>query len=106
MHKLRMFLGAALLLLAMLPAANGQSVTGEISGTVVDPAGAVVPGAAVQLTHDLSQTIHKFTTESTGTFFFTGLVPGAYSLRVVQSGFKAYDQKGITIAAQERVDLP
>ncbi|MGO9255911.1 MAG: carboxypeptidase-like regulatory domain-containing protein, partial [Bryobacteraceae bacterium] len=105
MHKLRMFLGAALLLLAMLPAANGQSVTGEISGTVVDPAGAVVPGAAVQLTHDLSQTIHKFTTESTGTFFFTGLVPGAYSLRVVQSGFKAYDQKGITIAAQERVDL-
>ncbi len=105
MNRLRAFAGVLFLLLAALPAANGQSVTGQISGIVVDPAGAVVPGATVQLTHDLSQTAHKFTTETTGTFVFTGLVPGTYSLRVTQSGFKTYDQKGITVAAQERVDL-
>src|SRR5262245_50759149 len=53
-------------LLATLPAVYGQSVTGQISGTVVDPAGAIVPGAVVQLTHDLSQQVRKFTTESSG----------------------------------------
>ena len=96
---------ALILLLAATPVANAQSVTGQISGIVTDPAGAVVPGATVQLTHDLSQTIRRFTTESAGEFVFTGLVPGTYSLRVTQSGFKTYDQKAITVAAQERVDL-
>jgi hypothetical protein len=104
-NKLRLFGVSLFLLLALLPAANGQSVTGQISGVVVDPAGAVVPGAVVQLTHDVSQTVHKFTTETTGAFIFTGLVPGAYSLRAMQPGFKTYELKGITVAAQERVDL-
>ena len=80
-------------LLAALPAVYGQSVTGQISGVVVDPAGAVVPGADVQLIHDLSQTIRKFTTESNGSFFFTGLVPGTYSLKVARAGFKGYDRR-------------
>ena len=105
MHRLRTSLGVVILLLAVLPAANGQSVTGQVSGTVVDPTEAVVLGATVQLTHDLSKTVHSFTTEATGTFVFTGLVPGTYSLRVTQKGFKTYDQQGVTIAAQERVDL-
>jgi hypothetical protein len=104
-HRLRTSLGVVILLLAVLPAANGQSVTGQVSGTVVDPTEAVVLGATVQLTHDLSKTVHSFTTEATGTFVFTGLVPGTYSLRVTQKGFKTYDQQGVTIAAQERVDL-
>ena len=105
MHGLRPFLPVVFMLLATLPAANAQSVTGQIEGIVVDPAGAVVPGAQVKLTHDLSQTVHDFTTESTGAFVFTGLVPGAYSLRVTHPGFKAFGQNGIVIAAQERVDL-
>src|SRR5690242_17071037 len=48
---------AALLfaVLAISPAAFAQSVTGQISGTVTDASGAVVAGAAVKLTHDLSQ---------------------------------------------------
>ena len=105
MLRFRLFALVAFLLLAMLPAANAQSVTGQISGIVVDPAGASVAGAKVQLIHDQSQTVHNYTAESNGSFFFTGLVPGAYSLRVAQAGFKGYDQRGITVAAQERVDL-
>src|SRR5437899_754445 len=94
-----------LLLLAILPASYAQSVTGQISGTVTDPAGAVVAGAKVQLTHDLSKQVHEFTSESNGSFIFTGLVPGSYSIRVEQPGSKAYQQKAIVVAAQERVDL-
>ena len=105
MRGLRSFLPVLFLLLAILPSANGQSVTGQISGIVVDPAGAVVQGATVELTHDLSKTVHTFTTEATGGFVFTGIVPGTYSLRVTQKGFKTYGQEAITVAAQERVDL-
>jgi len=103
--RLQILTGMMVGLLALLPNASAQSVTGGISGLVVDPAGAVVPGASVQLTHDLSQTVHTFLTESNGSFIFTGLVPGSYSLHVTHPGFKAADQKGITVAAQERVDL-
>jgi hypothetical protein len=105
MKRLGFLVAVLICLLAALPAVYGQSVTGQISGTVVDPAGAVVPGATVQLTHDLSQQVHRYTTESNGSFIFTGLVPGAYSLHVTQAGFKGYDQKSITVATQERVDL-
>ena len=62
----RVQVAAAIMLLAMLPTANAQSVTGQIAGTVVDPAGAIVAGASVRLTHDLSQQVHQFVTESNG----------------------------------------
>jgi hypothetical protein len=105
MHGLRPYLLVVLVLLAVLPAANAQSVTGQIAGVVVDPASALVPGATVQLTHDVSKQARQYTTEANGAFIFTGLVPGAYSLHVTRAGFKGYDQKGITVATQERVDL-
>jgi hypothetical protein len=92
-------------LLVLVPAAYSQGVTGQISGTVVDPAGSVVIGAKVELTQDITKQVREYTTEANGNFIFTGLVPGSYSLRVTQAGFKGYDQKAVTVAAQERVDL-
>ncbi len=92
-------------LLAVLPTASGQSVTGQIAGTVTDPAGALVVGATVRLTHSLSRQERSFTTDPNGSFVFTNLVPGDYSIRIEQPGFKAYDQRGITVSALERVDL-
>ena len=89
----------------MLPAANAQSVTGQISGTVVDATGAAVVGASVTLTNDLSKQERTFSTSGSGSFIFTGLVPGAYSIKVAGAGFKNYEQKAIRVAAQERVDL-
>src|SRR5258706_14117388 len=89
-NRLRFVLAVFTLLLAMMPAVNSQSVTGQISGTVTDPAGAVVFGAKVQLTNDLSKQVREFTSESKGAFIFSGLVPGRYSIRVAQPGFKTY----------------
>jgi len=94
-----------LCLLFMLATVNGQSVTGQIAGTVADAAGAVVPGAAVTLTHDLSKQVHSFTADGNGSFVFTNLVPGTYTLRITHPGFKTYSQSAINVSAQERVDL-
>jgi hypothetical protein len=92
-------------LLATLPAVNGQGITGQISGTVTDQSGAVVPGAIVQLTYVLTGQARSYTTETNGSFLFPDLVPGDYNLHIAQSGFKTYDQRGIALSAQQRVDL-
>lgn len=88
-----------------MPTADAQTVSGQISGRVVDPQGAVVPGATVQLTSELTQQVREFITDPNGSFVFASLVPGKYSLRIENPGFKAHDQKGIHVSAQERVDL-
>lgn len=101
----RIFIWVCALLLAALPVANGQSVTGRISGTVTDETGAVVPGATIRLTSDLTTQGSAVTTDSNGSFVFADLVPGYYSVHIAQPGFKGYDQKGINVGAQQRVDL-
>jgi hypothetical protein len=55
MRNFRILVAVALALMTTLPALNGQSVTGQISGTVTDSTGATVAGAAVKLIHDQSQ---------------------------------------------------
>src|SRR5690349_14533775 len=105
MTKNRILVAVLSCLLALTATLSGQSVTGQISGTVTDASGAVVAGAAIQLTHDLSQQSQRFVTDQNGSFIFTGLVPGNYSLHITQPGFKAYDQRNIPVATQERVDL-
>ena len=105
MSHSRVFAMAILALSAGLPAVYGQTVTGQISGTVADPAGAVVPGALVTVTHNLTKQARTFSTETNGVFIVANLVAGDYSVRIVAPGFKAYDQIGINVSAQERVDL-
>jgi len=85
--------------------ANSQSVTGQLSGTVVDQGGAVIAGAKVQLTNDLTKQTREFIADSTGSFIFTGLVPGNYSIHIAQPGFKGFDERSIVVSSQEKVDL-
>lgn len=92
--------------LAWLPAATAQTVTGQLTGHLADPAGAVIVGAKVQLVNDLSRQIREFETDSSGNFTFTNVVPGGYSLRVAQPGFRTYEQRGITVGTLEKVALP
>jgi hypothetical protein len=93
------------LLLVWLPTARPQGVVGQISGMVVDPAGAVISGAEIRLTHDLSGQVRTYNTDSSGTFLFLNLVPGEYSVHIAFAGFKAYDRKAITVSALEKVAL-
>jgi hypothetical protein len=55
--------------------------------------------------YDLTSQLRTFTTEANGSFMFTNLVPGEYSVHIAQAGFKGYEQKSILLSAQERIDL-
>jgi Carboxypeptidase regulatory-like domain len=96
-RKMLTFLGLAL-------AANAQTVTGSIRGTVADSGDAVL-GATVGLTNQITRQALEFLTDSSGAFVFPNLVPGDYDLRITQPGFKTFVQNGINIAANERVDV-
>jgi hypothetical protein len=97
-------LAVVLVLLALVPIANAQTVTGSVSGTVADSAGAVVVGAKVQLINDISKQTREFNTGGAGEFEFTSIIPGPYLVKILQPGFRPYEQS-VTVSAQERVDL-
>src|SRR5579863_51261 len=62
-------------------------VTGSISGTVQDPSGAIVAGAAVIGTELTTNSAFKTTTSSAGTFQLPGLPVGVYTVTVEAAGF-------------------
>ena len=61
-----------------MPVANTQTVTGSITGTVVDAAGALVVGANVQLTNEITRQVREFSTSGNGTFIFPDIFPADY----------------------------
>lgn len=105
MKSLKAFVFAVCLAALSLGRVYAQSITGQLSGNVVDASNAPVPGVAVHLINEVTKVDQAFTTASTGSFTFAGLVPGTYTVKVSVTGFKTYEQRGISISAQERVDL-
>jgi Carboxypeptidase regulatory-like domain len=65
-----------------------NNVSGDISGTVTDPTGAVIPGAKVTVTSVNSGAIVTVVTNSSGTYRASLLKPGAYKLTFTLDGFE------------------
>src|SRR5215469_6242952 len=62
--------------------------TGTVLGLVTDPAGAVVPGATVELEDAATKAVRTASTNSAGRYVFVALPPGAYSIRANAAGFR------------------
>jgi carboxypeptidase family protein len=85
----------ALLLIAASAAA--QSNTGQISGTVKDSSGGVLPGVTVTVTN-VGTTIARTTvTDERGSFVVTGLPVGTYSVTAELQGFRKAEKKGFEV---------
>ena len=60
---------AMVVILAVVSTASyGQTVSGTVTGTVADPAGATVAGARVQLKNELTNQSREFVADSNGNF--------------------------------------
>ncbi len=81
--------------------------TGQITGRITDPGGAIVPGAHVTITE--SGTGVSRTTESNSEGYYTApsLLPGEYSLAVDHQGFKLIVRPGLQLQVDQtlRVDF-
>src|SRR5712664_1728751 len=87
MSSIRLALATLLLIILSAPLLFAQTATGEVNGTVTDPNGGTVPGAAVRLINQATKIEIEATANQSGYFVFVNLKPGAYTLRVAVSGF-------------------
>ena len=77
------------------------STTATIRGTVQDPSGGVLPGATVTATNTGTKGVQTAVSDDRGQYLFAGLFPGTYDLKVELSGFKTYEQKGLSLSPSD-----
>src|SRR5437879_13555374 len=99
---------AALLLAALLflcGLAMAQSITGTISGQVVDASGKALAGAKVTLTNEQTASARAAVTNEEGDFNFASAQPGVYTIKVEHNGFRSYQRTNNVLSANEHLAL-
>ena len=87
--------------------ANAQGVTtGNLTGTVRDPQGQIVPGASVTALHEPSGSRYEGFTREDGRYFIPGMrVGGPYTVSATLPGFSTEVKSAVTIALGASTDL-
>ena len=93
------------ILLAAAFLAVAQSDRGTITGTVTDPASAVVPGARLVLRNVDTGALAEAQTTMTGNFILPSLPVGSYDVTVEAPGFKKALQKALSLPVHDVLDL-
>jgi hypothetical protein len=86
----------------------GQANAGSITGIVQDSQSAVVPNARVTLTNEEQgvASARTIVTGPEGSYLFSPVLPGQYTVVVEAAGFKKYTQAHITLNVNDRLGLP
>jgi hypothetical protein len=79
--------------------------TSSVQGTVQDPSGRAVPGAAVRIVNQNTQVANATTSDGAGNFRFISLSPGPCKITVEARGF-AKAEADITLQTEQTVNLP
>ena len=88
---------ALAVLLLLVPVAHAQRTTGELSGTVADTQGGLVPGADVALANEASRATRRTVTNHSGFFAFAAIPAGRYTLTVTMPGFRTHEVTDIVL---------
>ena len=84
---------------------SAQQITGNIRGTVTDPTGAVISGAAATAQQAETGLSRTATTDRNGNYVLLELPVGHYRLQVAAKGFQEYVQDGITLNVNETASV-
>src|SRR5947208_5940461 len=88
LRKLLLCCLAVLICSCLAGTAFAQSLTtGDVAGVVSDPSGAVIPNVQVTLKDNGTGSTQTANTNASGTYRFTLLRPGSYTISVNQQGF-------------------
>ena len=93
---IRNSIGTALILLLTSAAAWAQA-TAQMSGTVRDSSGGVLPGVTVTVTQTDTGFTRTSVTETSGSYVMSNLPTGPYKLEASLQGFRTYVQTGIVL---------
>ena len=88
-----------------LSTASAQQGVSSIRGRVVDSQGGVLPGVTVLITHQESGNFRQVSSNVDGTYFVTGIVPGAYRVEAELPGFKKYTRERVLLEVGSTMTL-
>src|SRR5271167_3226598 len=77
----------------------GQAVFGSIIGTVTDPQGNAVVGAKVTVTSVTKSFAFDTTTNESGNYSVTHLIPDTYKVRIEATGFQVTEIPSVLLNA-------
>lgn len=90
---------ASVVFVALLPAgaALAQTYRGQLTGTIADATGAVVPAAGVSFTNIATNITQKAASNERGIYLISNIEPGQYRITATSTGFKTFSQEPITV---------
>ena len=91
------------LLATFMAHAQGVGTSGEITGTVTDASGAVLPKATVDVVDTQTGLKRTAVTNSTGQFRAAGLSPATYDVSAELPSFATEIRRGVTVAVGQTV---
>jgi hypothetical protein len=97
-----------LLLEFAAPRLSAQIQEGSLTGTIKDSSGAAVRGVSVTLTNDATGVSQHAVSSSTGTYVFSAVDAGTYTLQAQYAGFQKYVARNIQVHLQQtsNIDIP
>jgi hypothetical protein len=85
--------------------AQAQASSADLIGTVVDPTGAIVPGATVTVKNAATGLTRTTTSNDSGVYQFIGLPPGTYTVSASAATFKKVSIADVTLTVGQRAEL-
>jgi hypothetical protein len=105
-QKLASFLAVCVVVLGLSTAGLAQELAATLTGTVTDPSGAVVAGAAVLVhNNETGIDVRSVTTTNSGNFNITNLPAGRYTVTVRNGGFQTYVANEVILNVAEKHTL-
>jgi ABC-type Na+ efflux pump permease subunit len=95
----------SLVLALYAPNSSAQAVFGSVIGTVTDAQGNAVAGAKVTVTSISKSTVYETTSNDSGNYAVTHLIPDQYKIHVEATGFKSYDVASVAVSADSSVNV-
>src|SRR2546425_7218011 len=98
MKRITLYLLAVLIGISVVGrTAWAQATTAQISGTVKDQSGAVLPGVEITATQTATGAKRSVVSNETGNYVLASLPLGPYMMEAALPGFKTYVQSGIVL---------
>ena len=83
---------------------RAQSSQGGLRGVVKDAQG-VIPGVAVTMLNEQTNTTRETVTNGVGEYSFPAVEPSNYTVKAVVQGYKTFERKGVRVSTQSFVGL-
>ena len=102
-HQLRVLCVAVTLAIALTGRVDAQVSTFDLSGTVKDDQGGVLPGVSVTVRNEETGQSRTVVTDEVGLYYFAALPPqGSWALSVELTGFTTQRREGLRFAANTK----